>query len=49
LGVKTLPRGTEFLNAETGGQKSALRDRKGHRRLQEWDDTGENPHRNGLS
>jgi hypothetical protein len=27
--------------------KIGLRDRKGHRRLKEWNDTGENPHRNG--
>jgi hypothetical protein len=29
--------------------KIGLRDRKGHRRPKEWNDTGENPHRNGLS
>ena len=29
--------------------KIALRDCKGHRRPKEWNDTGENPHRNGLS
>ena len=29
--------------------KIGLRDRKGHRRPKEWNDTGENPHRNGRS
>ena len=29
--------------------KIGLRDRKGRRRPREWNDTGENPHRNGLS
>ena len=29
--------------------KIGLRDRKGHRRPKEWNDTGENPHRIGLS
>ena len=29
--------------------KIGLRDRKCHRRPKEWNDTGENPHRNGLS
>ena len=29
--------------------KIGLRDRKGHRRPKEWNDIGENPHRNGLS
>src|SRR5260370_950024 len=28
--------------------KIGLRDRKGHRRPKEWNDIGENPHRNGL-
>jgi len=29
--------------------KIGPRDRKYHRRPKEWNDTGENPHRNGLS
>jgi hypothetical protein len=37
------------LGYRDGRLKIGLRDRKGHRRPKERNDTGENPHRNGLS
>ena len=49
--VAVRPRGTEFLDAETGGSnrpERPLRDRKSDRRPKQRNDTGENPHRNGL-
>src|SRR6202049_1788960 len=41
--------GNGILGCRDWRLKIGLRDRKGHRRPKEWNDTGENPHRNGLS
>jgi hypothetical protein len=38
---ETLPRGTEFLDAETGAKKIGLRDRKCHQRPKARNDIGE--------
>ncbi len=41
--METLAPGTEFLDAETGGQKSALETADAHRDRKSGDDTGEIP------
>ena len=55
--IPTLPTGVGRQNPAAGNGifgcrdwrlKNGLRDREGHRRPKEWNDTGENPHRNAL-
>src|SRR6266436_10339693 len=46
---KTLAAGNGIFGCRDWRLKIGLRDRKGHRRPKERNDTGENPHRNGLS
>ena len=49
LAVKTLPRGNGISGCRDWRPKISLRDGKRTRRPKEGNDTGENPHRNGLS
>jgi hypothetical protein len=49
IGRQNPAAGNGIFGCRDGRLKIGLRDRKGHRRPKEWNDTGENPHRNGLS
>ena len=49
LAVENPAAGNGIFGCRDWRLKIGLRDRKGHRRPKERNDTGENPHRNGLS
>jgi hypothetical protein len=49
LAVENPAAGNGIFGYRDGRLKIGLRDRKGHRRPKERNDTGENPYRNGLS
>src|SRR6266404_9352363 len=48
IGRQNPAAGNGIFGCRDGRLKIGLRDRKGHRRPKEWNDAGENTHRNGL-